>query len=135
MASTMDGLFCGRRFRENRRTLVPCLNASRRMPSNFRSKIHSGPVNRSCVSVAAIGTSQSGKEGGGVILLLDNGVVRRERPVGPAFGRRYGGPVGANTKWHRIIGHLCSRQLTRRPRGARPTGRLRCSPLSSLLRL
>jgi hypothetical protein len=28
------------------------------MPSNLRSKIHSGPVNRSCVSVAAIGTSR-----------------------------------------------------------------------------
>ena len=39
---------------------VPCLNASRRMPSNLRSKIHSGPVNRSCVSVAAIGSTHSG---------------------------------------------------------------------------
>ena len=33
------------------------------MPSNLRSKIHSGPVNRSCVRVAAIGTSHSGKAG------------------------------------------------------------------------
>jgi hypothetical protein len=31
------------------------------MPSSLRSKIHSGPVNRSWVSVAAIGTTQSGK--------------------------------------------------------------------------
>ena len=31
------------------------------MPSSLRSKIHSGPVNRSCVSVAAIGSTQSGK--------------------------------------------------------------------------
>jgi GTP-binding protein len=31
------------------------------MPSYFRSKIHSGPVNRRSVSVAAIGTSHSGK--------------------------------------------------------------------------
>src|SRR5262245_61042059 len=30
------------------------------MPSNFRSKIHSGPVKRSCVSVAAMGTTHSG---------------------------------------------------------------------------
>src|SRR5687767_14105124 len=32
------------------------------MPSNLRSKIHSGPVNRSCVNVAAIGTSHFGNE-------------------------------------------------------------------------
>ena len=32
------------------------------MPSNLRSKIHSGPLNRSCVSVAAIGMTHSGKE-------------------------------------------------------------------------
>ena len=31
------------------------------MPSSLRSKSHSGPVKRSCVSVAAIGSSQSGK--------------------------------------------------------------------------
>ena len=30
------------------------------MPSSLRSKIHSGPVKRSCVSVAAIGSSHSG---------------------------------------------------------------------------
>src|SRR5439155_10879523 len=30
------------------------------MPSNLRSNTQSGPVNRSCVSVAAIGSSQSG---------------------------------------------------------------------------
>src|SRR5204862_5619524 len=33
---------------------------SSRMPSNFRWKTHSGPVKRSSVSVAAIGSSQSG---------------------------------------------------------------------------
>src|SRR5215218_6121385 len=32
------------------------------MPSYLRSKIHSGPVNRSCVNVAAIGTSHFGNE-------------------------------------------------------------------------
>src|ERR1044071_926731 len=32
------------------------------MPSNFLSKLHSGPVNRSCVSVAAMGTIQSGND-------------------------------------------------------------------------
>src|SRR5438552_10192679 len=31
------------------------------MPSSLRSKVHSGPVKRSCVSVAAIGWSHSGK--------------------------------------------------------------------------
>ena len=31
------------------------------MPSSLRSKIHSGPVKRSCVRVAAIGSSQSGR--------------------------------------------------------------------------
>ena len=53
-------LLSGNRFRDNKRTSEPFLNASNRMPSNLRSKIHSGPVNRSCVSVAAIGSSQSG---------------------------------------------------------------------------
>src|SRR6185436_6338704 len=47
---------------ENSSTLAPFLYASRRMPSNLRSKIHSGPVNRSCVKVAAIGTSHFGSE-------------------------------------------------------------------------
>jgi hypothetical protein len=37
------------------------LKAIKRIPSNFRSKSHSGPVKRSCVSVAAIGTIHSGK--------------------------------------------------------------------------
>ena len=41
----------------------PSLNASRRMPSSLRSKIHSGPVNRSCVSVAAIGSNHEGGAG------------------------------------------------------------------------
>src|SRR5262245_9943511 len=54
-------MFCGSRFREKRRTSVPLLYARRRMPSNLRSKIHSGPVKRSWVSVAAIGSSHSGK--------------------------------------------------------------------------
>jgi hypothetical protein len=31
------------------------------MPSSFRSNVQSAPVNRSWVSVAAIGSSQSGK--------------------------------------------------------------------------
>src|SRR5207247_7384062 len=60
IAAAMRGRFCGRRLRENRRTSSPRLNAIRRMPSSFRSKIQSGPVNRSCVSVAAIGSTQSG---------------------------------------------------------------------------
>ena len=38
----------------------PRLKASTRMPSSLRSKVHAGSVNRSAVSVAAIGSSQSG---------------------------------------------------------------------------
>src|SRR6185369_9655163 len=38
------------------------------MPSNFRSKIHSGPVKRSCVSVAAMGGIQSGNSAMGILL-------------------------------------------------------------------
>ena len=51
------------RLRESRRTSRPCLNASRRMPSSLRSKSQSGPVKRSCVSVAAIGSSHVGSAG------------------------------------------------------------------------
>src|SRR5204863_3879171 len=47
-------------LRENRRTPDASRKASSRMPSYLRSKIQSGPVNRSWVSVAAIGSSQSG---------------------------------------------------------------------------
>src|SRR5258706_11419375 len=61
IASATAGYCCGSRLREKSRTSGPRLNASRRMPSYLRSKIHSGPVNRSCVSVAAIGSIQSGK--------------------------------------------------------------------------
>ncbi len=61
MALATEGMFCGSRLREYSRTSGPCLNAIRRMPSNLRSKIHSGPVKRSWVSVAAIGSSHSGK--------------------------------------------------------------------------
>src|SRR4051812_7300784 len=64
MACEMTGMFCGRRFRENRSTCFPFLYASKRMPSNFLSKLHSGPVKRSWVSVAAMGTIHSGKETG-----------------------------------------------------------------------
>jgi hypothetical protein len=57
----MEGMFCDSRFLEKSETSGPFLNASKRMPSNLRSKIQSGPMNRSCVSVAAIGWSHSGK--------------------------------------------------------------------------
>src|SRR6266550_3232320 len=57
----MAGRCCGSRLRDSSRISAPFLNASRRMPSSLRSKIHSGPVNRSWVSVAAIGSTQSGK--------------------------------------------------------------------------
>ena len=47
--------------REYMCTSLPRLNVIMRMPSYLRSNVHSGPVKRSFVSVAAIGTSQSGK--------------------------------------------------------------------------
>src|SRR5206468_9730873 len=71
IAAAIVGRFCGRRLREYSRTSFPCLYPSSRMPSYFRSKIHSGPVNRSCVSVAAIGSSHSGKESGIVDRTID----------------------------------------------------------------
>jgi hypothetical protein len=40
------------------------------MPSNFRSNSHSGPPNRSSVSVAAIGSSHSGIVERAVALML-----------------------------------------------------------------
>ena len=40
--------------------VAAALEGESRMPSSLRSKIHSGPVKRSCVSVAAIGSSHSG---------------------------------------------------------------------------
>ena len=61
MALPTAGQSCSKRLRENRRTSAPFLKASNLMPSSFLSKIHSGPVKRSWVSVAAIGTSHSGK--------------------------------------------------------------------------
>src|SRR5687767_9184014 len=59
-AAASGGRFCGSRLREYRRTSSPRLYASSRMPSNFRSNSQLPPLNRSCVSVAAIGSSQSG---------------------------------------------------------------------------
>src|SRR5262245_39055866 len=47
------------------------------MPSYLRSKIHSGPVNRSWVSVAAIGSSHSGKD-----ISPRNGFYLTEQGVG-----------------------------------------------------
>src|SRR5688500_20033442 len=57
---------CSSLFRENIRTFFPCLNASNRIPSNFCSKVHSGPENRFSVSVAAIGSSHSGNREAGM---------------------------------------------------------------------
>src|SRR6185436_7574250 len=54
---------CGSRLQDSSLTSRPFLKASRRMPSSLRSKIHSGPLNRSCVSVAAIGSTHSGNPG------------------------------------------------------------------------
>src|SRR6185437_16171271 len=75
----MDGMFCGRRLRENSSTCFPFLYASRRMPSNFLSKLHSGPVNRSWVSVAAMGTIQSGKDFGIEGNITEGGRQKAER--------------------------------------------------------
>src|SRR5262245_36966617 len=60
MALATAGIFWGRRLREKSCTSEPRLKAIRRMPSNLRSKIQSGPVNRSWVNVAAIGSIHSG---------------------------------------------------------------------------
>ncbi len=50
------------------------------MPSNLRSKIHSGPLNRSWVSVAAIGSSQSGNAVRGI---RDQGAWKNPFGVSP----------------------------------------------------
>ena len=42
------------------RAPLPDLNARHRSPSSLRSKIHAGSENRSWVSVASSGSSQSG---------------------------------------------------------------------------
>ena len=63
MASAIAGLCCGSRLRENNSTRRPFLNASRRIPSSLRSKIHSGPAKRLSVRVAAMGTTHSGNDG------------------------------------------------------------------------
>src|SRR5690348_9531339 len=46
------------------------------MPSNLRSKSQSGPAKRSCVKVAAIGSSHSGVGIGAVIYLRDSTLLR-----------------------------------------------------------
>jgi hypothetical protein len=49
-------------FLDSSVTVRPCLNASMRMPSNFRSNVQPGATKRSAVSVAAIGTSHLGMD-------------------------------------------------------------------------
>src|ERR1051326_2748822 len=56
------------------------------MPSNFLSKLHSGPVKRSCVSVAAIGWIQSGKFG--ITVNIEGSRQKAERRKKVADGRR-----------------------------------------------
>src|SRR5919109_2636451 len=57
------------------------------MPSNLRSKIQSGPLKRSCVSVAAIGSSHSGKA---IVSVLRSSIIS----LAPLLGRR---SVGMDT--------------------------------------
>jgi len=73
-AAAIRGRNFSLRVREKSRTSLPRLKAISRIPSNFRSKVHSGPTNRSCVSVAAIGSIHSGN--GEVGLSID---IRRWR--------------------------------------------------------
>src|SRR5437867_3473112 len=51
------------------------------MPSNLRSKTQSGPVKRSCVSVAAIGSSQSGMPAEDIIARAEILVYSAKRSV------------------------------------------------------
>src|SRR5688572_29492941 len=60
IARSIAGACCSRRFREYSFTSSPLRNASIRMPSYLRSMSHSGPENLSCVSVAAMGSTQVG---------------------------------------------------------------------------
>ena len=60
MAPAIAGSAWGNRLRENSWTFPSFMNAKSRIPSILRSKIHSGPSNRSYVSVAAIGSIHSG---------------------------------------------------------------------------
>lgn len=53
-------MFCGSPLREYSCTSVPRVYASSLVPSNLRSNSQSRPTKRSCVNVAAIGSSQSG---------------------------------------------------------------------------
>ena len=55
------------------------------MPSNLRSNTQSGPVNRSWVSVAAIGSSQSGMPAEDIIARLETLVHNANRSVPPAL--------------------------------------------------
>ena len=57
------------------------------MPSNLRSKIHSGPVKRSWVRVAAIGTIHSGK--GTIAIMTDSKLDGRGRTAGSTAAGSY----------------------------------------------
>src|SRR5690242_7859684 len=74
------------------------------MPSNLRSNIQSGPVNRSCVSVAAIGSSHSGKDMGARGASRQS--VRRERVAfSPAY-TSLSGPAGRTFAEERVDAFL-----------------------------
>ena len=86
------------------------------MPSNLRSKIQSGPVNRSCVSVAAIGSSQSGRR------VAVTGRSTARATADPGAGNRSMGTATIGHDRHpatRIVGRGCTRRAqgrARRPR-------------------
>src|SRR5689334_7461218 len=72
-AAAMRGRIFSFRVREKSRTVVSFLNAISRMPSNLRSNVQSAPTNRSWVSVAAIGSIQSGNSEGELWFGIRNG--------------------------------------------------------------
>src|SRR5205814_2172795 len=113
IARASAGMSCGRWLRENNSTLDPFLKASRRMPSNFLSKLHSGPVKRSCVSVAAMGSIQSGKDFGmGSTHPLTQAVVTSSRNTRTAPSCQPS-PTGAEENRHLVLSLI---QITCRQR-------------------
>src|ERR1700730_6418422 len=82
------------------------------MPSNLRSNTQSGPAKRSCVSVAAIGSSQSGMPAEDVIARLETLVYKAAHANGIACL-----PVPA----HRTQADLVSRAIE----GIMPSSTLR----------
>src|SRR5262245_11513563 len=100
-----------------------------RIPSSLRSKIHSGPVKRSWVNVAAIGTTHSGKDVGSsfsirLIFVYSNVNAQLHHPkrMGTAFVTSRNGRI---EKLQRRIHRERSAAQTVRHRPQRGTNRRR----------